>query len=230
MRALLPLLVSIGLLAAGCASEPGDASEDDVSEDESAVAAARSRESILADIREVALSRGIKNGWLLAGIAKVETDLAHCRPRNLYCAGPASKDCGGRPVLAGGSDGTCQQGGLGLFQLDQGTQSQTVSAYKRKGIDILSVKGNVRGGIELLLGKMELDDCLPGIADDEHGVEWLNGVELGSPTYDAFTGMLAHCYNGWNVGQPGWKKQKAKYDAGIREALELHGQSWWRAP
>ena len=226
MRAILPLLVGLGLSVVGCASEP----LEDVGEDEGAVTTAPSRESILSDIREVAIARGITKGWLLAGIAKVETELAHCRPRRLYCAGPTSPECGGGPVLAGGADGTCRQGGLGLFQLDQGTQTQTVNAYKAQGIDILTVKGNVRGGIEHLLGKMELDGCLSGIADDAQAIAWLNSVELGSASYDEYTGMLAHCYNGWDVGQPGWKKQKAKYDEGIRDMLELHAQAWWKAP
>jgi len=226
LLSLLPVLLGVSLSVVGCASEP----VDDVSEDESAVSTAPSRESILSDVREGALSRGITKGWLLAGIAKVETELAHCRPRNLYCAGPVSRDCGGRAVLAGGSDGTCRQGGLGLFQLDQGTQTQTVNASKAQGIDILTVKGNVRGGIEHLLGKMELDSCLAGIADDEHAVAWLNGITLGSARYDEYTGMLAHCYNGWDVGQPGWKKQQTKYDEGIRAVIELHAQSWWTAP
>jgi hypothetical protein len=225
MRAFLPLLLGVGLSVVGCASEPLD---EDVNEDESAVSTAPSRESILSDVRSGALSRGITKGWLLAGIAKVETELAHCRPRNLYCAGPVSAECGGRAVLAGGSDGTCRQGGIGLFQLDHGTQTQTVNAYKAQGIDILTVKGNVRGGIEHLLGKMELESCLAGIADDAHAVTWLNGIELGSARYDEYTGMLAHCYNGWDVGQPGWKKQQKKYDDGIRAVIELHAQSWWR--
>lgn len=226
MRAILPLLVGLGLSVVGCASEP----VDDVADDESAVTTAPSRESILTDIREVAVGRGITKGWLLAGIAKVETELAHCRPRNLYCAGPVSRECGGGPILAGGSDGTCRQGGLGLFQLDEGTQTQTVNAYKNQGIDILGVKGNVRGGIEHLLGKMELDGCLSGIANDAQAITWLNSVELGSASYDEYTGMLAHCYNGWDVGQPGWKKQKAKYDEGIRDVLEMHPQAWWKTP
>jgi hypothetical protein len=226
VRAILPLLLGLGTFVVGCASD----AVDEVSDDESAVSTAPSQQSILADIREVSLSRGITKGWLLAGIAKVETQLAHCRPRNLYCAGPASRECGGGPVLAGGSDGTCRQGGLGLFQLDHGTQTQTVNAYESQGIDILSVKGNVRGGIAHLLEKMELDGCLPGIEDDAHGIAWLNGIELGSARYDEYTGMLAHCYNGWDVGQPGWKKQKAKYDKGIRDVLELQAQGWWRGP
>lgn len=229
MRSLLPFVVTVGLSIVGCAADPADDPAEDPSS-ESAATTAPSRESILADVREGALARGIKSGWLLAGIAKVETELAHCRPRNLYCAGPKSPDCGGGPVLAGGSDGTCAQGGIGLFQLDSGTQSQTVSSYKRRGIDILSVKGNVRGGIETLLEKMELDTCLADIADDAQAVEWLNSIELGSARYDEFTGMLAHCYNGWRPGQPGWKKQKAKYDAGIRAVLEMHDQSWWQSP
>ena len=200
-----------------------------MAESESAFSAP-SQESVLTDIRDVALSRDITKGWLLAGIAKVETQLAHCRPRNLYCAGPVSLDCGGGPVLAGGSDGTCRQGGIGLFQLDEGTQTQTVKVYKNKGINILTVKGNVLGGISHLVTKMKQDGCLSGIETDEQAIAWLNSIELGSASYDEYTGMLAHCYNGWDVGQPGWRRQKAKYDDGIRFALAEHDASWWTRP
>lgn len=223
MRAILPVLLGLCVTALGCSSSESELTSDDESE----LSRAPSQESILGDIRDVALSQGITKGWLLAGIAKVETDLAHCRPRNLYCAGPASRDCGGGPVLAGGSDGTCRQGGIGLFQLDKGTQTQTVSAYRAQGIDILSVRGNVRGGIELLVDKMKTDGCLSGISTDAEAITWLNDVALGGADYGEYTGMLAHCYNGWDVGQPGWRKQKAKYDQGIRDALELHEASWW---
>lgn len=224
MRAILPVLLGLGLTALGCASDPGD---DLVDEQNDALGTAPSTESILTDIRAVALSHGITKGWLLAGIAKVETQLAHCRPARLYCAGPVSRDCGGGPVIAGGSDGTCRQGGLGLFQLDEGTQTQTVNAYKAKGIDVLSVEGNVEGGIEILVDKMQLNGCLDGISSEAEAVAWLNAITLGGTDYGEYTGMLAHCYNGWDVGQPGWRRQKAKYDEGIRDVLAMHDASWW---
>ncbi|MDB4943942.1 MAG: Tryptophan synthase alpha chain [Labilithrix sp.] len=224
MRAILPVLLGLGLTALGCASDPGD---EAVGDQDDALGTAPSAESVLSDIRDGALSHGIKKGWLIAGVAKVETELHHCRPARQFCAGPASSDCGGGPVLAGGADGTCRQGGLGLFQLDEVTQTATVNAYKARGIDVLTVEGNVEAGIYLLLEKMQLNGCLSGISSEAEAVAWLNDVALGGSDYGEYTGMLAHCYNGWDVGQPGWRKQKAKYDAGIRDVLELHGASWW---
>lgn len=224
VRAILPVLLAVGLSALGCSADPGDEIVDDQND---ALGTAPSTESILTDIRDGALSHGIKKGWLVAGIAKVETQLAHCRPARLYCAGPASPACGGGAVLAGGSDGTCRQGGIGLFQLDEGTQTQTVNTYKARGIDVLSVEGNVEGGIQILLDKMQINGCLSGISSEAEAVKWLNEVALGGTDYGEYTGMLAHCYNGWDVGQPGWRRQKAKYDEGIRDVLEMHGASWW---
>ena len=224
VRPLIPVFVGLGLTLLGCSSAGG---EDDTIDDQSALGTSPSQEEVLADIRDGALAHGITKGWLLAGIAKVETQYYHCRPEHLYCAGPASDDCGGGPVLAGGSDGTCAQGGIGLFQLDNGTQTKTVSDYKEKGIDILSIKGNVEGGISVLLDKLQLDTCVKGLSSDSEAVNWLNDVALGGNDYATYTGMLAHCYNGWPAGGSGWRKEKAKYDAGIRDALKRHDAAWW---
>ena len=225
VRLPLSVFLGLGLTVLGCSSSGGD--DESSTGDQSALGSAPSREEVLEDIRDGALAHGITKGWLIAGIAKVETQYFHCRPEHLYCAGPASADCGGAPVLAGGSDGTCAQGGIGLFQLDNGTQTQTVNDYKDKGIDILSVKGNVEGGIESLLEKLQLDTCVKGISSDAAAVSWLNDVALGGTDYATYTGMLAHCYNGWPSGGSGWRKEKAKYDAGIRDALSLHDAAWW---
>ena len=226
MRLTLPVCFGLGLTVLGCSSGGGD--ENMTTDDQSALGSAPSREEILEDIRDVALARGITKGYLIAGIAKVETQYYHCRPPHLYCAGPASVDCGGGAVLAGGSDGTCSQGGIGLFQLDNGTQTQTIRDYRDRGIDILSIKGNIKGGIEVLLDKLQIDSCVRGISSDTGGVDWLNDIAIGGTDYGAYTGMLAHCYNGWPVNGSGWRREKAKYDVGIRDALDLHDAAWWR--
>ena len=75
---------------------------------------------------------GPDNAALLAGIGEVETNFAHCWSEATWaCQGPASASCGGGPVIAGASDGPCsaQQGGLGMFQFDSGTFSQTLATY-----------------------------------------------------------------------------------------------------
>src|SRR5690348_16237288 len=52
-------------------------------------------------IRDVAASRGLTNGALLAGIARVETNLAQCWSEATWaCQGPHASYCNG-PVIAG---------------------------------------------------------------------------------------------------------------------------------
>lgn len=95
------------------------------------------------------------------------------------------------------------------FSSTRGTQTQTVTAYRRKGIDILSVNGTTAGAIELLISKMRRSSCLEGIESDEQAIDWLNELELGSAHYAEYTGMLAHCYTGWGIETSGWRKQKS---------------------
>jgi hypothetical protein len=77
---------------------------------------------------------GITNTLVFAGVAHHETGLAQCWSEATWaCKGPASSSCGGGPVIAGSGDGACslQQGGLGMYQFDSGTYSQTLSQYVR---------------------------------------------------------------------------------------------------
>src|SRR6266540_4204761 len=49
-----------------------------------------------AVIRDAARARGMRNAYLLAGIANTETGLAHCWSEATWaCQGPSSPDCGG---------------------------------------------------------------------------------------------------------------------------------------
>ena len=59
-------------------------------------------------IRDAASARGMRNAYLLAGIANDETGLAMCWSEATWaCQGPSSPDCGGGPVIAGSADGPC---------------------------------------------------------------------------------------------------------------------------
>src|SRR6478609_5725095 len=90
-------------------------------------------------IRDTAAQMGVTNGALLAGIAISETGLAHCQSEATYaCQGPASPSCNGGPIIAGAADGPCSamQGGLGMFQFDAGTYTDTINTY---GQSILTI-------------------------------------------------------------------------------------------
>src|SRR5205823_1287616 len=101
-----------------------------------------------AVIRDAARARGMSNAYLLAGIANDETGLAMCWSEATWaCQGPSSPDCGGGPVIAGAADGPCsaQQGGLGMFQFDAGTFSDTIAKY---GDDVVTVPGQTSHAID----------------------------------------------------------------------------------
>src|SRR4051812_19115876 len=115
--ALLVTLVVGGCTAAGA----GDSDDEESGESQASNLTAAARRDRAAHLRDVSASRGITNGWLLAGIGNAETQLSHCWSELTWaCKGPVSEDCNGGPVVAGAGDGPCslKQGGLGMFQFD----------------------------------------------------------------------------------------------------------------
>src|SRR3569833_2340882 len=104
-----------------------------------------------AAISAAARARGMRNAFLLAGLANDETGLAQCwSVAQRAWQGPSSPDCGGGPVIAGAADGPCsaRQGGLGMFQFDAGTYSDTLNRY---GNAVLTVDGQIGAAIVFVL-------------------------------------------------------------------------------
>ena len=150
----------------------------------------------LALIRDSAAEMGVYNAALLAGIAKSETELAHCfSEAGFACAGPASPSCGGEPVIAGGADGPCSamQGGLGMFQFDAGTHAETVATY---GDSILTIEGNTAQAVAFVVDKIILD--VDGVNDWRAATAWMNTVPLmvGDPLTEEWARLIACRYNG----------------------------------
>ena len=150
----------------------------------------------LALIRDSAAEMGVYNAALLAGIAKSETELAHCfSEAGFACAGPASSSCGGEPVIAGGADGPCSalQGGLGMFQFDAGTHAQTVATY---GESILTIEGNTAQAVAFVVDKIILD--VDGVNDWRAATAWMNTIPMmaGDPLTEEWARLIACRYNG----------------------------------
>ena len=148
-------------------------------------------------IRDSAAGMGQYNAALLAGIAISETGLAHCYDEapSFSCPGPASPSCSGNPVIAGGADGPCSamQGGLGMFQFDAGTYTDTVNTY---GPQILTVEGNTAQAVWFVTDKVEMD--ISGITDWLSAMDWMNHVKLDAsdPVMNQWAALLACRYNG----------------------------------
>src|SRR3954469_7132312 len=96
----------ITVLVVACTScAVGADSADDHGEDSAEISSVNKAPRYVV-IRDAASARGVRNAYLLAGIANTETGLAQCWSEATWaCQGPSSPDCGGGPVIAGASDG-----------------------------------------------------------------------------------------------------------------------------
>lgn len=174
-------------------------------------------------IRDTAAATGMTNAALLAGIGEVETNFAHCWSEATWaCQGPASSSCGGGPVIAGASDGACslQQGGLGMFQFDSGTFSQTVATY---GPTIVTLQGNVNAVIPFLTTRAI--QSVDGIDNAAEALAWMNSITIadGDAQYEAWLYFVAWRYNGCQ----GCTTQINKYRAGTNKLRDEFGPTFW---
>ena len=218
---LFSLAFSIALASgvAGCSTQDGVSTEtDDFS--------SKQRLSGLKAIHDEALAAGITQGWLIAGIANHETHLVQCwKDWQLPCRGPTSAECGG-PVLIGSGDETCNAGGVGMFQLDNGSFGKTIDDYRRIGMDLLTLRGNARAGITILLEKFSICQGL-----EPHAAKrFLNDIVFGDSRYVEYLGLLSECYNGQRRGTAGWEERKNDYNLGIKGVLSMVPASWWSEP
>jgi hypothetical protein len=200
----------------GCAAMEGD----ELSETQGLSGAARRPRS--AAIRDVAASRGLTNGVLLAGIGQVETGLSHCWSEATWaCQGPSSSFCGG-PVIAGASDGPCssQQGGLGMFQFDGGTYQQTLA---RDGQAILQLDGNISHAVDFVAGIVVQE--VAGVNTRAEAIAWMNSIPIAgnNARFQQWTAILACRYN----GRCGSATQAAKYGDATLAAFTEFGTGFW---
>lgn len=233
MRAAAALLTT--LVVGGCAAAGTGETDDGEESGESRASSltAAQRRDRAEHLRDVSASRGITQGWLIAGIANAETQMSHCwKELQWACQGPASEDCGGGPVVAGAGDGPCsiKQGGLGMFQFDAGTHSQTLSKY---GKDVLTVDGNIDHAIDYVVNMVKNSKYVPGVTTDAQAIDWMNGVTVGSSDYDAWIKTVTHYYNGCVPGSCSvYSSRFDHYDDSTRAVRSEMGDAFWkpRAP
>ncbi len=179
-------------------------------------------------IRDTAAQMGMYNASLLAGIAISETNLAHCQSEATYaCAGPASSSCGGGPIIAGAADGPCadMQGGLGMFQFDAGTYTDTVNAY---GPQILTIEGNSAQAVSFVVDKVILD--VSGVNDWLGAMAWMNAVPLdaGMPVMEQWAALLACRYNGCCTTSTTCTARANGYRDNAITAFDDMGAAFWQ--
>src|SRR5690348_3753785 len=183
-----------------------------------------------AAIRDVAASRGLTNGVLLAGIAQVETGLSHCWSEATWaCKGPTSSFCGG-PVIAGAADGPCsaQQGGLGMFQFDAGTFSDTIDHY---GSDVLTVAGQTSHAIDYATWMVKISAYTTNAETDDKARAWLDAFDPNNAALvDQWISTVVRYYNGCQPGWSCWSDRYRTYSDGYQLAIdEPGGLPFWTA-
>ena len=210
-----------------CAAETSDGSPAVGSDDVTSV----DRNPLYAKIRDAARASGVGNAYLLAGLAMHESaGFNMCWDGRNFCPGPNSPDCGGRPIMAGGGDGPCsvQQGGLGLFQFDDGTYAQTIRTYGEK---VLTVTGQVESAIDFVVRMVKNSVYTTDAETDDKSKAWINRFDINNKGLrDQWIKTVLRYYNGC---QPDWSCFGQRYplydDALSRVLTETGGAAFWAA-
>jgi len=212
--------------AVGCATAgPDDADDIDDTADVTSELSAAARRTRAGKIRDVSARSGITNGALLAGIAQVETGMAHCWSEATWaCEGPRSNSCGG-PVIAGAGDGPCsaRQGGLGMFQFDGGTFDQTIA---RDGAGVLELDGNITHAVDFLVNVVIRE--VSGVNTRAQALAWMNSIPIasGNAKFVEWSKILACRYN----GACGSTSQANKYASATLSLFTEFGNGFWNPP
>jgi hypothetical protein len=183
-------------------------------------------------MRDAAAARGIAStSFLLAGIAMDETGLAHCWSEATWaCQGPSSPDCGGGPVIAGAGDGPCaaRQGGLGMFQFDSGTFTDTLRTY---GNDVLTVEGQVRHAIDYVVNMVKISAYTTDAETDDKALAWINRFDIHDGALrDQWIRTVVRYYNGCPPGGSCWSARYRTYSDGLSQVLaDTGGTGFWAA-
>ena len=225
----LPLLLALlGASACGSDATPGGDLHPRVGQTEEALTKAE-RVVRYGKIRDACTSSGINGrGYLLAGIAMDETNLCMCWSEATWaCKGPNSPDCGGGPVIAGSADGPCssQQGGLGMFQFDAGTYSDTLSKY---GSDVLTISGQVSHAIDYVVHMVKISKYTTNAETDAKAKQWVNDFNINNATLrDEWIKTVVTYYNGCPEGASCWASRYQTYNSGLQQVVDETGLPFW---
>ncbi len=219
---------ALSLALTGCVAEVDGFSGDHTELD---TLAAVNKQPRYVAIKNASAARGFRNGSLLAGIANDETGLAHCWSEATWaCQGQGTPDCGGGPIIAGSADGPCanQQGGLGMFQFDAGTYSQTIAKY---GNRILPVDGQIAAAIDYSVWMVKISAYTTNAETDAKARAWLDNYDPNNAALrDQWIKTVVRYYNGcqpsWSCWSPRYKTYSDGYFAAINDP---GGLGFWRA-
>ncbi|MEJ7596533.1 MAG: hypothetical protein WKG01_01380 [Kofleriaceae bacterium] len=214
---------------AGCLIGGADPPESEDISDPSIELPINVRTERYAGIRDAARAHGLGNAYLLAGIANTETNLAMCWSEATWaCQGPNSPACGGGPVIAGSADGPCsiQQGGLGMFQFDAGTFTDTLNKY---GQDVLTIAGQTSDAIDYVTWMVKISAYTTNAETDDKARAWIASFDPNNATLrDQWIKTVLRYFNGC---QPSWSCWNPRYqtyrDGYLRAIDEPGGLAFW---
>jgi uncharacterized protein (TIGR03382 family) len=221
MRATSLAAVTV-LVMGACLGEP---TQDEIMSAESNLTSAQRRVRA-GQIRDAASAHGMTQGYLLAGIADAETNMSQCWSELTWaCQGPTSSECGG-PVVAGAGDGPCslQQGGLGMFQFDSGTYSQTLASH---GTGILTVAGNTAAAVDFVTNMVINSIHISNVSTPAEAVAWMNNVRINNGQWDAWITTVTHYYNGCPPGASCFSQRYASYANHTIDVYNEMGATFW---
>lgn len=228
-------VLSVSLLALSAvvvtACSQGPVVEGEEVEQTSSELNAAERTTKYVGIRDAARAHGVgSTAYLFAGIAYSETGLAHCWSEATWaCQGPSSPACGGGPVIAGAGDGPCniQQGGLGMFQFDAGTFTQTMNRYGR---DVLVMDGQLRNAIDFVVDMVRRSDYTTDAETNAKALAWINRFDVDNRALrDQWVKTVTRYYNGCQPSWSCWSQRYSHYDAGLSQVLgDTGGTGFWR--
>lgn len=231
-RSLLPgalLSVATVVLSAACAQEAPD-DEDSIGQTASELTGPQ-RSVKYEQIRTAARAHGVDGtAYLFAGIAYSETGLAHCWSEATWaCQGPASPDCGGGPVIAGAGDGPCsiREGGLGMFQFDSGTFTDTLNRY---GNRVLVMDGQLEHAVDYVVNMVKISVYTTDAETDAKALAWINRFDPNNGTLrDQWVKTVTRYYNGCQPSWSCWSQRYSHYNAGLTQVLnDTGGTGYWR--
>ena len=226
-RVAAAILTSV--VASGCAATSDSETDGEESgESRASNLSSAQRRDRAQHLRDVSFSRGLNNGWMIAGIAQAETQMSHCWSELTWaCKGPASADCGGGPVVSGAGDGPCylKEGGLGMFQFDAGTHTQTLAQYGNK---VLTVDGNIDQAITYAVNMVIRSDYIANVTTESEAIAWMNSVTVGGAAYDTWIKTVTHYYNGCKPSYSCYSQRFAHYDDSTRLIHGEMGTDFWK--
>jgi murein DD-endopeptidase MepM/ murein hydrolase activator NlpD len=212
------IALALAVLGVGCAQNDVGVVEWNVSR---AVRLARA-----TAIRDECRAQGITDGALMvAMLAEEETHLSHCASEFRACSGPNSPDCGGAAILSGGGDGACSldRGGLGMFQIDDGTEADTVRVH---GAGVLTLTGNTRAAIDRIIQKLIASAYL-SISTRAEAIAFLNNLRIDDASYRSYINTVVRYWNGCPMSGACWANRYPLYDAAPRTLLAEMGRDFW---